>query len=812
MNIKKLILTAAATAFLIPLTCSAVKGQSVSKAKKVPKVYSENYNYQNVKSKPSEINRKAWIVYSDRARNTTSLAPGGTVVHKEMEFMEPMLVTGSKGDYLQLVKYSEGMLKNEKIADRKNAEYYGWIHKDKLLLYNSSVTEIRNGIKLKSTLALTDTTSILHPAGFVKEDMVKFYKHPSLDLEAGAVPLNTIVYVMKLADNNTRALVSYKSALQPGTAANTVCGWVDASMVVPMGQRLTMNPSLKMVPTKDAVILIDKNAPGQGMVKAYNSPFGFTPLVYADKNNNGLSFRTLDANPVLDKNDNRVFNVDGELISYNKHLEMKHNLSQLNVIFAFDMTLNVVKQMPVLYNAVQNIKPVFDSAPDLFNYSYGAVFGDFAIPLNSDYQAFSDQVIAAASDIAEYEKIYKTQWSLEHALRLAAVRPYATNIIVHIGEEASAGEKPEQYIVDGFIRNNCRLLSFQVYSGGKDSYNNFVLQATSIIEQYANSIQASKRKLVIYPEQLRNENLFREINRNSYSLDFPKRSNTQGVVLFPEKKQTLLAKDLITAVDSISREVEKDNFMLIESLERAFAQIGNHRDKFDAGFVSRFDIDPNRKVEREFKNVFNDMSPDWVAVTDKINVKVDSAVVANMSLLLTENELEELKQFMEKISAMQLDMKTDPQKEQKKIKKIEKVRKEIKYIPSDSQLGSKDYVTDQESAKTDIYASTGLVRKYLKRTYLKELDNCIFEGKAKHLTLAAAQEYITSAPTVTPILNRVRIKDLTNRYTVTNAELDAILIYFSQQKQSLEKLVKLADEVNIPQGEKYYMLEAQALP
>lgn len=810
MNIKKHISSLVISIIWLSAICSPEAAQAKN-VKKVPKTHSENYNYPNVKSKKTEINQKPWIVYSDRARNTTSHIPGGTVVLRELEFMEPLLVIDIKGDYFKLIKYSEDILKDTKIIDRKKMENYGWIHRDRLLLFNNSVTEIRNGIKLKSTVALTDTTTILHPTSYVKNNMVKFYKHPSLEEESGIAPLNTIVYILKFADNNTRALVSYKSSVKPNDAGTTVCGWVDASMVLPLGQRLTLNDHLKVLPARDTVLFMPDGTPEYGMYSStVSSPYSFTPMIYSDRTDDGLYFRTLDLKPVIDKSDNRVFNVDGELISYNKSLEIEKELSKVNVIFAFDMTKNVLLQMPVWSNAVQNIKSVFDDSNPQFKYHYSAVLGDFIVPMNTDYQSFSDQMIAAVGEISEYNRIYSDEWSLEHAVDLAELMPGATNIIVHIGEEVASGEKAEQKIANGFINNNCRLLSFQVYSGGQDSYNNFVLQATSVIEAYADAMLDMKRKNIVYPDQLRTENFFREVTRNSYSLDFPEKSITQGIIMFPEKKNSLLPKDLINAVNTMVREVESDNLLLIESLNKAFMQIGNHRDKYDPYFVSRFGIDHGRKIDREFKTVFNEVSPDWVAVTNRVSVGIDSTVVSNMSLLLTETELDELKQFMDKLYARKIEIKGTSQSHGKKTKDVDKVRKDIKYIPADSQFGT--YYTQEDSVEYRTYASTGKVRKYLKKTYINELKSCVVDGKPKHLTLASAQEYITSAPTAHPVLNNIKIKDITSKKLLPDTQLDILLSYFVYQRQLLEKSVKPADEINIIQGEKYYLLGLTALP
>lgn len=82
---------------------------------------------------------------------------------------------------------------------------------------------------------------------------------------------------------------------------------------------------------------------------------------------------------------------------------------------------------------------------------------------------------------------------------------------------------------------NCRLLGFQLYGGEPDNFNNFVLQIGNMIDCSAPRISRKKRELIVYPEQLRNGNEYAEVNHNTYCLDFPNRSMTQGWLVFPQK-------------------------------------------------------------------------------------------------------------------------------------------------------------------------------------------------------------------------------------------------------------------------------------
>ena len=93
MYIRKLItISIVLTCFLS--ACAPVN--MFTKAKKRPVVYTENFPGDTIKMPRSEVNKKAWIVYSLWDNNSTHLKRGGKTPFKEMSMMEPMIVVGAK--------------------------------------------------------------------------------------------------------------------------------------------------------------------------------------------------------------------------------------------------------------------------------------------------------------------------------------------------------------------------------------------------------------------------------------------------------------------------------------------------------------------------------------------------------------------------------------------------------------------------------------------------------------------------------------------------------------------------------------------
>ena len=111
-----------------------------------------------------------------------------------------------------------------------------------------------------------------------------------------------------------------------------------------------------------------------------------------------------------------------------------------------------------------------------------------------------------------------------------------------------------------------------------------------MIDCSAPRISRKKRELIVYPEQIRNENEYAEVNHNTYCLDFPNRSMTQGWLVFPQKNESLELEGLTTAVDSMLIQVKFDNTLLSNSLARAFDEVGTHRYRTDSTMTAYYHI------------------------------------------------------------------------------------------------------------------------------------------------------------------------------------------------------------------------------
>lgn len=126
--------------------------------------------------------------------------------------------------------------------------------------------------------------------------------------------------------------------------------------------------------------------------------------------------------------------------------------------------------------------------------------------------------------------------------------------------------------------------------------------------------------MILYADQFCRSNLLREAGPNFLMLDYPYASMTQGGFLFPEKGETLPMELFAGAVDSIVTQIKADHQLLSESIDRAFATVGNGKDRLDSLLIATYHLPQGVKPNKEFKKIFGDVAPVWYRKTERITV------------------------------------------------------------------------------------------------------------------------------------------------------------------------------------------------
>lgn len=811
----------AVSSILIFSSCGPVN--RFTRIKHVPREYAMNYCGTDIKaSKAVWLDNSPWIVFSDRSDNFSYRGPTGKNEYKKLKFMESYLVIREKGDWLKVIRYSPDIVKDGKLQNWKEAEYYGWINRADLLLTQSSVTDLSTGLKNKMVTVVADSTITTVPGKYFKNDSVRMFQDLDFLHDYGNAALHSIVYPFKESEDGSKTLVAKKSYISPDSVTSEVLGWVDNALIRNFGQQLHVD--MNSLPDRficfkdrhgiDTLSCRKEHLQTVGELEQVAKTLSYSPVVSFHKSDSLSYFRTGAFFPLVDRRANYVLNVNGNPITYNQFKEMEKELKHINILFVLEKDNEVFRQYPGIVNVIQGLQDKFLNVSDGFEYKFGAVLPTenkdgkpTSIPLTSNYMELLDSLSRKVNAMERLHSVkLEHNWkSLRQAVNMLEDYRSQTNIIVLIGETGSGSEWADASLVRCLADYNCRLLGFQLYGGRSDKFTNFVLQIENMIDNYAKRISVLKREKIVYADQLRKSNDYSEVGRNIYCLDFPQKSMTQGWVVFPSKDESLPFDGLATSVDSLLQQVQADNRLLSSSLSKAFSETGNFRSRFDSTFVhfhgmKAFSVEP---VVHTLKTV----SPQYFIPAQPVQIPDSLSLYVDYRLLLSETEYKALRRFISGLADFNIDYKYN-----KRQKKTEELR--ICECPDDVwRLGNKSIIERKDSLNDYKYASTRKVRRGLRSLYYANINNgklCRYKKKQmKRYSLAYAHRLITNCPTDNTLLRSFSIIDLKRKKCVSDKDLDMIIEYFKKKKEKLDQAAGQSFKSN---GQTYYWISRDMLP
>jgi len=799
--------------------------------KKVPREYSLNYCGDNVKGPNTDYNKEAWIVFSSKEGNYTLQNPGGVVKYKKTKFMESFFVIKEKGEYLCLVKYDPQLNGNDltrtKIKNRDNAQYYGWMNKADLLLSRQSVTDIATGFKTKSLSIISDTMAIAHADIFIKNDSIQTFKDDKLSIEGNKIPLHELIYTVKYSDDRKKKLMATKATISPDSVDNEVLGWVPAYLTYDIGQRLHINtdkmPShLLSFKTKEQSDLLPVSQDNMGYIHTTyrENALKYAPVHQYRNSSDMVSFKASLPMPLTRRSSYYVLNVDGEKISFNQFKKWEKDLRKINIIFVLEGKKLVIDSYNKVLNAVQNLQPMFDTENDMYEYKFGAVMAFQGqspvsplikkLDLTDSYFDLIHFMNEEEDNMHNYKPLSsRNTWStLETAANL--IYPShndETNIIIIIGEAGSVyneddansySEEMRQSLMDKIADANARVLGFQLFGEKTNAGNNFVLQVSSLIDNYAYRTMYTKREKIVYTDQLVSQNKFKERSKNIYSLDFPANSMTQGWILFPQKDADQPLNSLITSIDTLIIDVKKDNDCILNNLDRAFKELGKYRTQLDSVWIDYHNVNmPDKKSMVDAKYPMWYLPSQTTIFDNTINEEID------YKLLLSDNEFKDLMDFLQRISANEVDYTYKGKK---------KEAKDICNCPDDYIIDESEIVVGNAE-----FMNTKKIRNSLYDLYSSLLNECRIctpdNNVQKNYTLADIQLKITGCPSSTPQLNKYILNDIKDRKKIPDGELQQLILYFKDKKENLENLLATKKLYKFESnGENYYWISQDLLP
>lgn len=824
----------------IGLLASCAPVNRCTKIKKTPRQYSLNYCCSDMKARKTDLNKESWIVFSDRDDNDTYHNPGGKVKLKKMEFMEPFFVIKEKGEYVRLVKYDPDIVNDarfsRKIKDRKKAEYYGWVHSSRLLLTRQSGTDISSGMKSKAISIISDTTAVVEPHTFFESDSIWTYKDDMLTVKNKKIPFYELFYILKNSPDREKLLISKKTAVSPEEPEEDVLGWVSRSVVKEIGERLFVdiepvmenNPEIMRFMDRDRRDTLDVASSDYHTIKDYsfrNPALRYSPaLSYQEGNAGYMRFNTVLPAPVVDSRKNYVLNVNGNKIGYDDFMQLEKELKNINVMFVFEGKERVLYSFSEIMNVIQNLQTLFSQPEDDFQYKFGAVIsynGEYnslnrtitqSMDLNNSYDEVLDFLMQEKENVGNYRPLPTADsWrGLQKAVDI--IEPYAkeTNLLILIGEEGYS-EWADTVMVRRMADANCRILGYQVHSEITNTANNFVLQVESMIEHCGRRENIFKRERIVYANQIKPENRFRESTRNVYALNYPENSMTQGWILFPDKSTEVPLLDILaSSIDTFVMEVKTDNDLIISSLYKAFDAVGNSRFQYDPLWTNYNNQSDGWTLKKELPLKFSERMPAWSMSSMPVAMSMTDSL--DFYLLLSESEIKDIMSFLEKLCKYEPDYKYMGQAK-KKARKVCNCPDDDLYF-EEAHSG----IIQTNAQNIPQYQNTARIRQHIYRLYLEELKSInrlckISTGTFKSYPLAKAHQMVVGNPSDNEMLRGYTVRNIKSKSYIPDHELDELILYIKNRKEKLDEHVRATRrDVFESNGETYYWVHRDLLP
>ena len=227
---------------LLLLISNALPGQNGKIAiLKLPADYTTPYDTLNVnvKSNNSQTSEN-WYVFSDRRNNKTYANPNTLKELKTANFLDRFYVVKEQDEYVHIFKDNNP---GESTTDQ--AEDYGWIKKENLIIWHKALFNSRN---IQRKAMILNTIEAVKKALVSGEGSIaKFYIDPFLKIPNDRVAnLYTIFYIYKFypnAETPTSVLLGSKTLISSDNTGEDIWGWVSFAKLTSWDHRVAVLPN-----------------------------------------------------------------------------------------------------------------------------------------------------------------------------------------------------------------------------------------------------------------------------------------------------------------------------------------------------------------------------------------------------------------------------------------------------------------------------------------------------------------------------------------------------------------------------------------
>ena len=750
------------------------------KVKNMPKAYEKPAESINVNDN-SGSSSMPWIVFSDRDDNYTTTSPGGSLIMKKLNFMEPFYVSKEQDGYLKLIKYKAGMVRGRKINDKKTAISYGWIAKSKLLLWQRSYSNQKTGYPEKAISIINGKKPLTEPKFYYDTtDSLLVYNSPELKTRRTKIRLHEIAYIFKKSEDGKTYLVGSDDQLVADTALKSVYGWVSAEAIHNWGDRLyiiSAKPGSYNQEDSTAKALNTGFATGETfladpLLPQENVILRGVPVLSEDGNNYSVGI----ANDIYNKKNNKLLTINGASLSYQDYVQLRKSKNKINIVFVIDGGSPMTKYFSGLTNTIQSFETILNDFGKKASISYGGVVyragtgcsvpGIFSSPVRDDYRQLMTFLGTQARNTASCSGEITEQPvfdAIRTGLNMFRGKKNETNLIVLVGSTGNIGGTTN-YGIDELSQQvagaDARILALQVYSDFDPSFNNFVIQSRKLVSESAVRSAEYRKKIMVKGEGLKNFQPYNTTLQDSisYYLDFPKNSLIQGGVVFPTKGSVNSNQSMSIALRRFVQETNTDINTQINSLDSAFRLTG----------ISRKNLTPlaESSLQQPIGETVGDHMP-HNAFKYYSAANISSDVVKNnrdaLQYAIVLNEME-YKQIVD-IFSMMLGENLQP---------------------------------DESSFRRKLVSNyTDLPKKLLG---LK-----VSSGDIKNMTLAGYIKMVTGLPTGNEMLNQYTVGDLSDDSKLPLPQFEAYIKLLSQSVQQIKRATQIEQQFT-SNGKTYYYI------
>jgi hypothetical protein len=763
------------------LTIHAQSPLSFSKkVKTMPTAYEKPTAATDVHTNSSKSSLP-WVVFSDRDDNYTTTAPGGSLMMKKLNFMEPFYVSKEENGYLKLIKYKAGMVRGKKINDKKSAISYGWIPKSKLLLWQRSFSNPKTGYAEKAIGIINGNNPLTEPKFYYDTtDSILIYTSPELKNRRTKIRLHEIAYIFKKSEDGKKYLVGSSDQLVADSALKSVYGWVSVDAMHSWGERLYIS---SIHPGQYHYDDSTSTAIGKGFTAP--NQFVIDPLLQADNivlrsipviSNDGETYTVALANDVFNKKNNTILTINGSSLSFKDYVELRKNKNKINVVFVIDGGSSMTKYFAGMTNTIQSFESILNNFGTKAAINYGGVVyrsgtgcptpGVFTSPIQGDYRQLMTFLGTQAKTTERCNGQLAEQPVLQGiraGLDLFKNKKNQTNLIILVGSTGS-GDNDNNYEIrnlsEQIARVDARLLALQVYSDFNPAFNNFVIQSRQLVSEAAIRTAEYRKSTMVKGEGLKD---FQPYNTSlqdsiSYYLDYPKNSLVQGGVVFPTKGAVNSNQSMSVALRRFVKETGMDIETQISSLDSAFRLTG----------ISRKNLTP--EVETALSQPVADNVADqmphnafkYYGVAN-INSNVVTSNPQSLQYIIVLNDME-YRQISDLFSMM---------------------------------LGE-NLQADQSSFRRK------LVKNYL-RIPKQQLGLKIPSSEIKGMTLANYIKLVTGLPVSDTLLTQYHVVDLKRDSKMPLSQFEAYIKLLSQSVTNIKRATQIEQQF-ISNGKPYYYI------